>query len=264
MFSHIVRKMTRCRGELVLRSSPSYVWNGFDVIVVDSPLGALALRATANLKRPLISTCHSFQNAEMYRNNLMWLLKAEPTLVIVTSAEDILEALRFSQFNATYIPITVNPARFPLQPYPDKFTIGYLGVDLPHKRFDRIDAVAEALGIPCVGSKRADHNNGEYVGREAEFYRAISCYVCATEVERAPFPTLEAMLCGRPVVSTPILASPPEVVECIKAGGGVLTEDLVHGVANVRDRFEAYAAAARQFKFNDTSSAWEEAILGTV
>lgn len=234
------------------------------MVVADSPYGAMAMREDAYLKCPLISTCHSFQSHELALKNLLWLHKAEPRKVIVTSDTEVLNFVRYAGFDACHVPITVDPSRFTHLPYPEEFTIGYIGVDLPHKNFKRIDEVGKELGVKVVGSKRTDHVNGEFVGREMDFYRQISCYVCATFVEKAPFPTLEAMMCGRPVVSTPILTSPPEVVECIQAGGGVLTDDLIEGVRTVQRDFPAYAEAARGFKFHDTASRWEEVILDAI
>jgi len=94
-----------------------------------------------------------------------------------------------------------------------------------------------------------------------EFYHAISCYVCATTCERAPFPTAEALLCGRPVVTTPVVDSPPEVRDAIDQGAGAVVADLATGIRHVQANFLSCAMAAQQFKLLDRAKLYEDKIM---
>jgi glycosyltransferase involved in cell wall biosynthesis len=235
-----------------------------DVFVCDSPWTASVIGRDV-LAGKLIATCHSFVS-EWDRDSVqrLHLDLAKPDLVIVTSDDEVCQIVNDWGHKAVHIPISIDTSCFSHTPYPEEFTIGYLGGDLEHKRFDLIEQVGAELGVKVFGSKRKEHVGGEFVGKRNEFYSNISCYVCATTCEKAPFPTLEAMICGRPLVVTPQVTSPPNMIARLNAGAGVVTDDIKEGIMWVKDNFEQVAAEARKFEMVDTSKEYEDAILGVL
>lgn len=100
--------------------------------------------------------------------------------------------------NVTSIPQAFDHSKWPVLPLPREFAVGYVG-DPAYKRFDVIEAAAKLAGVPCY-SLLADpwHPQQEVL----DFYRKISCYVVTSFNDSGPLPAQEALLCGRPVVTT--------------------------------------------------------------
>ena len=113
-------------------------------------------------------------------------------------------------YNVTYIPLLVELPHDSL-PYPQDFTVGYVGGDAKFKRFDVIHEAAEKLGIKCVG-----HNSDvePWISKSdlRALYQAMNVYVVASFEDGGPIPPLEALSHGRPVVAT-YVGSMPQYVE---------------------------------------------------
>lgn len=260
LVDHVCRNMRVAEGTLVERRALSQYSTGYDVLVTDSPWTAAQVRPHLP-KQCIVTLCHGFEPGPVGMKQLRFLNMAQPDYVIVTSDEEILSLVHREGFKGEHVPISFNTDRFSHTPYPDEFTIGYLGSDLVHKRFDYIEDVARSLGVKVVGSRRDGHVAGEYANREMDFYSAISCYVCATTCEKAPFPTAEALVCGRPLAITPQVTSPPELIAAVEGGAGERMDDLHEAIARIRDDFDTYMIEACKFKLRDTTADYEAAIL---
>ena len=113
------------------------------------------------------------------------------------------------------------------------------------RRAGYLPVLAGASGVPgalCLGT----------VDRIEEIYAASDVVVCSSRREGTPYAVLEAMWCGRPVVSRPVGDVP-----WIVGDAGVVTEDLAgalralpaglgaRAAERVRARFPAAAVAPR-------------------
>jgi hypothetical protein len=93
---------------------------------------------------------------------------------------------------------------FPLLPLPETFTVGWNGnVDHgPTKGVEIIREACQLAGVPFV--MRTRPKTVEPHANVLDFYKQISVYACASESEGTPLPVLEALACGRPVISTAV------------------------------------------------------------
>lgn len=123
----------------------------------------------------------------------------------------ILEMLRNRKLDYKPIFITedgVNTNLFKDRPLPEMFVLGWCGnADHGHGTIKGLDLIKEAcqqtntellIANTGIGNKVIKHTN------MPAWYSRISAYVCASSQEGTPNPPLEAMSCGRPVISTRI------------------------------------------------------------
>lgn len=103
-------------------------------------------------------------------------------------------------------PDGVDLERFPLLPLPEEFTAGWCGNAGVRERdpdFKGIDLIREACAIASVPLVVQEYKERiPHVEMAERFYRRITTYVCASISEGTPNPVLEALACGRPVIST--------------------------------------------------------------
>jgi glycosyltransferase involved in cell wall biosynthesis len=128
------------------------------------------------------------------------------------------------------------------QPSPERFTIGWAGHRVyeemglgDYKGIRLIEYACNRLGVPLlIADKKA--NPIEYEEMPELFYRNISCYVCASLAEGTPNPVLEALACGRPVISTQVGVVPklPNVLFVIR--DGELIAEAITEVAKIDRR----------------------------
>ncbi len=267
--SHICDNLQRSEGKVLLRPSLEVddkrrLEREFDAVVYESPYAAVDVRRrVGKINLPTITFFHLIESPNMAAHNKASLDEVPPSLVLVTedSKGKLMEEWGWKWVN---VPFSFSTKRFQyLPPYPLNFTIGYMGVDHGYKHYDRVDAIAKELNIPVVGSRRPHHIDGPHAGRELEFFESISCYVVAADDESGPLPPIEALCCGRPVVTNPIGQIQYEVQ---RSGAGVVVKDnsplaLKSGVDLIRRNFGEYSYKARSFKLRDTSSQYEDAIL---
>ena len=263
IFSHVCARLRRNEGAVLHRDSANWHLSSakYDLLVYDSAF-CLAL-VHSKLGRPEkyrhVVLHHIYESVSQRTTKEGWLKSCAPDLVITTfsgMADDVHEHLGL---RAEVIPFSFDTARFTHLPYPDTFTVGYLGADKSHKGFDQVDAACKTLNIPCVGARRTSHEDGPYARREPDFYRQISCYAAIPSHESGPLPPIEAQLCGRPAVVSPVGMMP--YIFSLGAGGALAEaeDSLVAGLVAVRDNFEEHARKAREFTLPDTSEQYESA-----
>lgn len=113
-------------------------------------------------------------------------------------------------------------------PYPEQFTVGWCGnsaasgkcVGDPTSDLKGLGVIREACakaGVPLLVHDVAVDAPIPHEEMPA-WYAKISCYVCASEAEGTPNPPLEALACGRPVITTPVGIMP----KVIKSGMGFI------------------------------------------
>lgn len=104
----------------------------------------------------------------------------------------------------TICPDGVDLELFKPLPFPDTFTVGWTGNpsirEGDYKGVGLIQDAASAAGIPLV--IQSFDKRISQAEMPQQFYRRISCYVCASEAEGTPNPVLEAAACGRPAITT--------------------------------------------------------------
>jgi hypothetical protein len=100
----------------------------------------------------------------------------------------------------------ISTAGWSHMPLPTEFAIGYLGGEEGHhrefKRFSVIEAIAKGTDVPCYGHDATK----EWISKSEvrALYSKMSIYVNAAWGACGPVTAQEALLCGRPVLTTPI------------------------------------------------------------
>ena len=112
----------------------------------------------------------------------------------------------------------VDCSTFLIQPLPRQFTVGWCGnASHGHGTIKCLEIIKEACHIAKVPLVVSDTSGNVVIPHDqmGSWYAGISCYVCASTYEGTPNPPLEAMACGRPVVTTRV---------------GIMPRAVVHGV----------------------------------
>jgi glycosyltransferase involved in cell wall biosynthesis len=98
----------------------------------------------------------------------------------------------------------VNTELFCHTPLPNVLTFGWCGnAKAGHGQIKGLDLIEEACKEAGHDLKILDGSKKQIPHEEMpQWYSTISCYICASSWEGTPNPPLEAMACGRPVIST--------------------------------------------------------------
>ncbi len=231
---------------------------GYDAIIFPSPgdLNSVMLSMEPFVDIPKVCFFHGWESEDSFSRNAGAIVKWAPEAVFVTADKyKKLLAKKYNSDKIHIIPFSFSTARFPKVQAPVEFTIGYLGIDSRMKQFEWVDMIKDELKVKLVGSKRVKHYGGDYEGRELEFYKAISCYVCSSWDESGPLPPIEALQCGVPVVTTNV-GMMPHLKELCPQGVmlcDVNYEALKEGVRKVRVKYQEYKNAAMQFQLPCTA-----------
>ena len=128
------------------------------------------------------------------------LTHTRPDRIIVDDISTLQLLGQLGWTKTTMIPLAFN-TDLKLLPYPEEFTIGYFGNNYPSKRFEVIEAAAGLAEVPLVGYK-FDPNRTVYAVDPEQIYESMSVYVHASFQDTNSMPVMEALKCGRPVIST--------------------------------------------------------------
>jgi glycosyltransferase involved in cell wall biosynthesis len=163
-------------------------------------------------------------------------------------------------------PSTVIPLAFDHTPWyplalPDVFSVGFLGVNYSRKRSNIIIQAADRAGVPFVDGRRSctklsqGHKPPEWLEDPLDFYKRISCYVVASFIDTGPLPPQEALLCGRPVITT-CTGMMPEVVT--EGTNGLFYDgfvpDLVRKIQFMEEHIDSFHARAIAMTYLPTVS----------
>lgn len=118
---------------------------------------------------------------------------------------------------------------FPLRTFPWCFTIGWTGHDIRDGDFKGIELIRQAAKLAAVKIIEREYKHRiPHEEMAKQFYSHISCYVCASKSEGTPNPMLEALACGRPVITTRVGISEQVIHE---GKTGVFVERDVNQIA---------------------------------
>jgi glycosyltransferase involved in cell wall biosynthesis len=113
---------------------------------------------------------------------------------------------------------------------PPKLTLGWCGNSAAARGIIKgLPLVREAARRTGAELKVLDLSKGETLTHDQmpAWYATLSAYVCASAAEGTPNPVLEAMACGRPVITTKVGLTPRIVQDGVS---GFFTERSVEGI----------------------------------
>lgn len=149
------------------------------------------------LLRPSILTVFHIQKGDEQKVRRA-IKMANPTIVIAT-CKAVKRGLKKIGIKSKIIPLVS-----PLQ----EFRVGYIGRDIPEKRFDIIEETCKRANVKCCGLLRKDPPTTttlELSEQELmEWYRSLNVFVIATDIDGEALTRIEALSVGTPVISTKI------------------------------------------------------------
>jgi hypothetical protein len=110
---------------------------------------------------------------------------------------------------ARLLPWGVNPRHFFPQPFPqsERLRVGWCGqYTIPRKQYAKLEKLVQSIpGVEWCPNK-TEMEKGQQTGAYTletmhQYYASVHVYVCASSSEGFGFPLLEAVACGRPVVT---------------------------------------------------------------
>lgn len=171
----------------------------------------------------------------------------------------------------------VNLDLFRIYTEPSEFIVGWCGnsaasgecMGNPDADIKGIGMIREACRRCGIALKVLDVSQGERVSHQemVYWYNQIALYVCASKVEGTPNPPLEALACGRPVVTTAVGVLPKVMGATNGMVVGRSTDEIAQALAAMRGRWEMngkrWGAAKLQANRNSVAHfSWNKKIEG--
>lgn len=128
--------------------------------------------------------------------------------LIAAGNQELVEWMRDRDLNNVPTFITedgVDTKIFTMRPLPQQFTVGWCGNSKHgHGSIKGLDIIEKACEIAKVPLVISDTGSKVVLPHDEmpTWYSRITAYVCASNHEGTPNPPLEAMACGRPVITT--------------------------------------------------------------
>jgi len=130
------------------------------------------------------------------------IMVTQPTIV-VSSSRAVQKDLKKIGIESEFVPLAVPP---------QEFRVGYIGNDIPVKRFDIIEESCKRANVRCWGMKRVNPVAIIPDKELNEWYRLLNVLVVAALEEPSSMPGLEAQAVGTPVISTKIGMKPHKAI----------------------------------------------------
>jgi len=151
-----------------------------------------------------------------------------------------------AEIPASCFPPVFDRTPFKPLPLPRTFRLGICGQDTFYKRWGVARAGAAQANLPLVEHIHDPLALGRtWTESMEEFYAKISALVVTTFTDTGPLPPQEAMLCGRPVISTPTGIMPDLIIPGVN---GEFYDGTPEGLAEAAARVAAqpglYSAGA--------------------
>jgi hypothetical protein len=132
----------------------------------------------------------------------------------------------------------VNTAMFAKLPQPRLFTIGWCG-NAAHGMgtIKGLEIIKEACNLTKTELAVSDTSSNRVLPLHSmpAWYEKISCYVCASIEEGTPNPVLEAMSCGRPVITTRVGITDRLVIDGVNGFFAARTaEDIAEKIQEIK------------------------------
>lgn len=113
--------------------------------------------------------------------------------------------------NVTYAPMVMDRSQVRPLPLPNEFTCGFLGAEEEVRRWRVVREGAKLAGVPCHLLLYRPTRRVQHIHLIDDFYSQISCYVHPGFIGTDPLTMHEALVCGRPVISTRV-SGPHETI----------------------------------------------------
>jgi glycosyltransferase involved in cell wall biosynthesis len=151
--------------------------------------------------KPLILTMHHIERG--HEQKVKDAIETFKPTIIVASSKAVQKDLKKIGFKSVLIPLAV-PAQ--------KLRVGYIGADIPVKRFDIIDEACKIADVECCGLRRKNPVPEIPEEQMKNWYRLIDVLVVAALEEPSSMPGLEAQAVGTKVISTKIGMKPHKAI----------------------------------------------------
>jgi glycosyltransferase involved in cell wall biosynthesis len=153
------------------------------------------------LANPSVLTMHHIERG--HEDRVKEAIELSMPTIIVASSKAVQKDLKKLGFKSTLIPLAVPP---------QKLRVGYIGADLPVKRFDIIDEACKEADVELCGLRRKNPVPEIPEEQMPNWYRLIDVLVVAALEEPSSMPGLEAQAVGTKVISTKIGMKPHKAI----------------------------------------------------
>ena len=149
--------------------------------------------------------------------------------------------------DVTKIPLPVDPSKWHHLPAPkSEFTVGIFCNDYPYKRWEVVVQAAKQAKVKCLAFVMPEGRKDYDLDPLNDIYAKVHVLASATFVDTNSLPLREALMCGRPVVSTQNDGMSRVLVDGVNGywfDGS--TKDLAEKLTYCKENYERLAAGAR-------------------